>query len=181
MQATGENIWRQARSWANWHEYTSFSDPSPTSIGNVAGRTILPVIIDALNDIRNSSDPMLFRGLGISYKPFISLFNMTQVAQTYPEVAGVVNYAAALAFEIRRETVTNSYTVTLNFKNGSEVADFTAYNMFGSGSPAYSLDEFVQRMEVSLIQAPLDRGNCTLAELMCARAAVRHQQPWPVV
>lgn len=137
----------QARYWANFHQYEGFSDPSPSSIGNVAGRAILPVVLGALDNIKNSSNPLLLRGVGISYKPFISLFNMTQVGQTYPDLAGVVDYAAAIALEVRHETVTNTYTVTMNFKNGSDATDFTAYNMFGSSNAAYPLNDFVTKLE----------------------------------
>lgn len=49
-------------------EYYSFSDVSPGAIGNVAGRAMLPLIFGALDAFTNSSQPMKFRGVGISYK-----------------------------------------------------------------------------------------------------------------
>lgn len=134
---------------ANWHEYYSFSDPSPTSIGNIAGRAILPTILDAINDIKNASQPLALRGLAISYKPFISLFNMTGVAQTYPQLAGVVDYAAAMALEVRQGSGSEDFTVTMVFKNGTNDADFTTYNLFGSSDAAYPLDHFSSTLGVS--------------------------------
>ena len=55
----------------------------------VAGRTILPSIFDGMQRITNQSDPLKFLYEAISYKPFISLFNMTGISGTYPELAGV--------------------------------------------------------------------------------------------
>jgi len=136
----------QVRDLANWHEYYSFSDVSPSAIGNIAGRAMLPPIFEALSAFPDASQPMRFRGIGISYKPFISLFNMTGVAQSYPALAGVVDYAAAVALEVRQDSTTNSYTVTLNFRNGTSDSDFAAYNMFGSSSPAYPLDDLISTL-----------------------------------
>lgn len=50
---------------------------------------MLPGIISGFESIANSSNPLKFVYDAISYKPFISLFNMTGVAETYPELAGV--------------------------------------------------------------------------------------------
>lgn len=50
---------------------------------------MLPSIISGFESIANTSDPMKFLYEAISYKPFISLFNMTGVAETYPQLAGV--------------------------------------------------------------------------------------------
>lgn len=149
LAETPVNTLEQARDLANWHEYYSFSDPSPSSIGNIAGRAILPTVLDAISSIQDSSNPLKLRGLAISYKPFISLFNMTGVAQAYPRLAGVVDYAAAMALEVRQGAAGgDDYTVTLNFKNGSNEADFITYNLFGSSDPGYPLDQFVNMLEV---------------------------------
>lgn len=55
----------------------------------VAGRTILPSIIDGMERIANASDPLKFAYEAISYKPFLSLFNMTGVAEANPQLAGL--------------------------------------------------------------------------------------------
>lgn len=55
----------------------------------VAGRTILPSIISGLNSIVNSSNPLKFVYEAISYKPFLSLFNMTGAAEMNPQLAGI--------------------------------------------------------------------------------------------
>lgn len=131
-----------------YSEYTSFSDPSPGAIGNIAGRGILPVILESLNDIANTSTSSKFYGVGISYKPFISLFNMTGIAQEQPEVAGVVNYAAALAFELRRDTVSQRYSLSILFKNGTEDPDFRQMILAG-GQKSIFLDDFEDNLGVS--------------------------------
>ena len=48
--------------------------PSP-----VAGRAILPSILTAMQRIVNASDPLKFHYTAISYKPLLSLFNMTGI------------------------------------------------------------------------------------------------------
>ena len=46
-------------------------------------------MIDYMQRIANSSDGLKLAYQAISYKPFLSLFNMTGVAQTYPQLAGI--------------------------------------------------------------------------------------------
>jgi prostatic aicd phosphatase len=46
-------------------------------------------IINNFNRLANASDPLKLAYNAISYKPFISLFNMTGVAQAYPELQGI--------------------------------------------------------------------------------------------
>ena len=55
----------------------------------VGGRTILPSMIDGIERIANASDPLKFVYEAISYKPFLSLFNMTGIAEANPQLAGV--------------------------------------------------------------------------------------------
>ena len=55
----------------------------------VAGRTILPSIIQALERIANPRDPLALVIEEVSYKPFISLFNLTGLDQRYPQLQGI--------------------------------------------------------------------------------------------
>ncbi|KAF5360653.1 hypothetical protein D9756_004844 [Leucocoprinus leucothites] len=142
----------QARNLANWHEYGVFSDPSPGGIRNIAGRTILPSILNGLGDIANSSNPLKILYQAISYKPFISLFNMTGVAQQHPELAGIVDYAATVAFEVRSSS--NGPVIRFNFKNGTLESDFTTYPLFGT-SDDVPLSTFVDRLsDVAINDTP---------------------------
>ena len=88
----------RARDLANWHEYNVFTDPDLGGIGNskwnpdccdrsvapyifpaVAGTAMLPSILTAMQRIANASDPLKMHYSAISYKPLLSLFNMTGV------------------------------------------------------------------------------------------------------
>jgi prostatic aicd phosphatase len=102
----------QARDLANWHEYNTLSSPQLDGIGNskrllvpldylqlnnlviVAGRTVLPSMITGLERIANASDPLTFIVQAISYKPFLSLFNMTGAAAANPGLAGISERSA---------------------------------------------------------------------------------------
>ncbi|EUC64991.1 histidine acid phosphatase-like protein [Rhizoctonia solani AG-3 Rhs1AP] len=138
------DILARARALANWHQYHTFSSPNMGGVGNIAARTIIPDIVSSLNAFTNASQPLRFTYLSLSYKPFISLFNMTGVAMQYPELAGIVNYASAVTLELRRPSRGGSPFVRLNFKNGSEVG-FTTYNMFSRNQDT-PLDEFTSRL-----------------------------------
>lgn len=54
----------------------------------VAGRTVLPLIVNDMFRIANSSDPLKLAYNAGSYKPFISLFKMTGAADENPELRG---------------------------------------------------------------------------------------------
>ncbi|CEL55216.1 hypothetical protein RSOLAG1IB_01224 [Rhizoctonia solani AG-1 IB] len=138
------DILARARVLANWHQYHTFSSPKMDGVGNIAGRTIIPDIVSSLNAFANASQPLRFNYLSMSYKPFISLFNMTQVASKYPSLQGIVDYASAVTFELRQSTSGGPLLVRLNFKNGSD-AEFTAYNMFGKNQDV-ELSEFTSRL-----------------------------------
>lgn len=144
QQITPE-ILAQARSLANWHQYRTFSSPQSDGIGNIAGRTILPDILNSLNAFANASQPLKFTYLSLSYKPFISLFNMTGVAQSNPQLAGIVNYASAMTFELHQPASGGAPFVRMNFKNGSDDAAFTTYGMFGSQEDTL-LSDFTSRL-----------------------------------
>ena len=46
-------------------------------------------ILDGVASIADSSDPLKIRYEGISYKPFISLFQMTGAVDASPQLAGI--------------------------------------------------------------------------------------------
>jgi len=121
----------QALSLASWHEYGVFTSPQLDGIGNIAGRTILPGILSELASIANASDPLKLAYQSLAYKPFLSLFNMTGVAQANPQLAGLVNYASAVTLEVRQPSAGGEPVVRFSFKNGTD-ADFVQYNLIGS-------------------------------------------------
>lgn len=123
----------QARDLANFHEYGVFSDPSFGGLGNIAARTMLPSILTAFQRIANSSDPLKLHYSAISYKPFLSLFNMTGVSQNGGIPPAIVNYAAAVIMEVRQPASGGQPVIRFNFKNGTDDPDFIAHNLTFSG------------------------------------------------
>jgi len=124
----------QARDLANFHEHGVFTSPQPSGIGNIAGQTILPSIIEGFNNI---TDPGTARKLivqAVSYKPFLSLFNMTGIAQMNPQLAGIVDYSAAAAFEVRQPSGGGEPVLRFKFKNGTSDEGFTTYGFLNSTS-----------------------------------------------
>jgi len=136
----------QARALANYHEHGVFSDPSPSGIGNLPGHTILPSILDGLESINDTANPIKFVFQAISYKPFISLFNLTGVASANQELTGIVNYAAAVALELRQPTSGQEPVLRFNFKNGTDDADFKTYKFFNSIDTDIPLSHFINTM-----------------------------------
>lgn len=118
LNATGPSTLAQARDLANWHEYYSFSSPTLGGIGNgtsqsqflypslilitspVAAQTFLPLIFDALNSFTVAAPVVKLAHFQIAYKPFLSLFNMTNAAVPNPQ--SIVDYASIATFELRK-------------------------------------------------------------------------------
>ncbi|KAG6865506.1 hypothetical protein C0991_001936 [Blastosporella zonata] len=134
-----------ARHLANWHEYNVFSDPQLSGIGNIGGQTIIPSIISGFDSILDDTDPVKFVYFAISYKPFISLFNMTKAVEAAPELAGIVNYAAAVALEARQPASGGEPTLRLNFMNGTG-EDWKTYSVLGSSSDV-ALSDFINYLQ----------------------------------
>ncbi|TDL22973.1 phosphoglycerate mutase-like protein [Rickenella mellea] len=139
----------QARALANFHELGVFTDKETDGIGNVAGRTILPSITGALERIANPNDPLSLVLEEISYKPFLSLFNITGIHAKYPDLQGIPEYASAIALELRNNDEGETYLRT-KFKNGTTDSDFRTLHLFGHKEDI-ALNEFVYRMNLAAI------------------------------
>ncbi|KAJ7481838.1 phosphoglycerate mutase-like protein [Mycena latifolia] len=133
----------QARVLADFHDGNAFSDPKPDGIGNVATRVMLPSIFSALTRIVNQTDPLKLAINGISYKPFISLFNLTEATKTNPEIRGIENYNSLAALELRNSS-SGEPTLRLKFKNGTDEHEFRTLKMFGKTD--VPLSEFISRL-----------------------------------
>jgi prostatic aicd phosphatase len=57
----------QARALADYHEQAVFSSPTKDGIGNIAGQTILPVILEAMDKIVSTSDPLVLQYIGACF------------------------------------------------------------------------------------------------------------------
>ncbi|KIY49137.1 phosphoglycerate mutase-like protein [Fistulina hepatica ATCC 64428] len=143
----------QARDLANWHEMGVFTSPSIDGIGNIAGRTVLPTILDAFQQIVAGEDGLKLVYVAISYKPFLSLFNMTGVFEMNPEIEGIVNYAAAVVFELYNST--SGTEIRFKFKNGTDDPGFSIYRMLGSYDDV-SLTTFIDTLAPTSINSTLD-------------------------
>ncbi|KAF9462990.1 phosphoglycerate mutase-like protein [Collybia nuda] len=145
----------KARDLANFHEYGVFSDPNPAGIRNIAAHTILPSILAGFKSITDDKDPIKFVYEAISYKPFLSLFNLTGAAQANPALAEIVDYTGALVFEVRQPSSGGAPVLRFNFKNGEGDADFKTYNIFNTtGSDTdIPLAQFVDYMAPLVINS----------------------------
>ncbi|TDL22226.1 phosphoglycerate mutase-like protein [Rickenella mellea] len=178
----------QVRELANFHEYGVFTSAQLGGIGNIGGRTILPSIINSFSRIVNASDPLKFVVEEISYKPFLSLFNMTDLAQTNPQLTAIVDYASVGAFEVRQSS-DGSQFIRFNFKNGTSDANSTTYGLFG-GTQDIPLAEFVSNLEpvainstkqwCSVCQNNVSRGCADIAVAPATLASMHHQPISPV-
>ncbi|KAI0088497.1 phosphoglycerate mutase-like protein [Irpex rosettiformis] len=148
----------QARDLANYHEYGVFSDPSFTGIGNIASRTMLPSLFTAMQRIVNASDPLLFHYSAISYKPFLSLFNMTGIIETSQLPSALVDYASALVFELRQPSDNSEPVIRLQFKNGTNDNTFHALNISIPGHTSggdLPLSQFISTFEPAAVNTTL--------------------------
>lgn len=64
----------------------------PTNVTAVPIRTLLPEVIWALGNMTKPSNQVKINIQEIDYKPFISLFNVTNATVTDPEIAGTGQY-----------------------------------------------------------------------------------------
>ncbi len=55
----------------------------------VPGRAILPKLLDSVDKLSNMSDPLRFHSMSLSYKPFLSLFNMMGIAESNANLSGI--------------------------------------------------------------------------------------------
>ncbi|KAF8185919.1 phosphoglycerate mutase-like protein [Mycena galopus ATCC 62051] len=142
----------QAYALANYHENGVFTDSKIDGIGNVAIRTILPSIFSSLTRIANQSDPLKLALNEISYKPFISLFNVTEAARSDPGIRGIVDYASAVSLELRASPA-GTPLVSMKFKNGTTDSTFHPLSLFGSSQ--ISLSEFISKLAPAAINSTM--------------------------
>ncbi|KAG2350974.1 hypothetical protein BDR05DRAFT_985861 [Suillus weaverae] len=95
-----------------------------------------------------------FRRKSIDYKPFISLFNVTNATVTDPEIAGIANYASVVALELSQDSQ-GQYEVSMKFKNGTEDSQFRQPKMFGKTSITF--DGFIQHLFSTTINSTNNR------------------------
>ncbi|PCH35498.1 phosphoglycerate mutase-like protein [Wolfiporia cocos MD-104 SS10] len=143
----------QARGLANVRENLVFSDADMNGIGNIAGRTMLASVLDALQRIAFNGDPLQFMLIETTYQPFISLFHMTGAIETHPELAAIPDFASVLSIELRRAVAPDVRDfLRFKFKNGTAEEDFRTIHVFGHKEDI-PLTEFIYRLENSVINS----------------------------
>ncbi|KZT65425.1 phosphoglycerate mutase-like protein [Daedalea quercina L-15889] len=142
----------QARGLADLRENLVFSDGDMAGIGNIAGRTALSSVIEALQRIAFNGDPLQFMLIQTTYQPFISIFHMTDIVQSHPELAAIPDFASALAIELRRARAPDVRDfLRFKFKNGTS-EDFETIHVFGHNEDI-PLTEFIYRLENTLVSS----------------------------
>lgn len=63
-----------------------------TNVATVAIRTLLPEIIWALGNMTQPSNKVKMSIQEVDYKPFISLFNVTNATLYDPDISGIGQY-----------------------------------------------------------------------------------------
>ncbi|KAG1771227.1 phosphoglycerate mutase-like protein [Suillus occidentalis] len=134
---------QQARYYTDWLQSNIFTDSVSNGIGQIAIRTLLPEVFWALGNMTKTSNKVKMNIQEIDYKPFISLFNVTNATLTDPDISGIANYAAAVALELSQDSQ-GQYEVSMKFKNGTEDNQFRQLKMFGNTSITF--DSFIQHL-----------------------------------
>jgi hypothetical protein len=124
---------QQARYYSDWLQRNVFTDSMQNSIGQISIRTLLPDIIWALGNMTEPSNQVKISIQEIDYKPFISLFNVTNATVTDPDISGTVNYASVVALELSQDSQ-GHHEVSMKFKNGTQDSQFRQLKMFGNTS-----------------------------------------------
>ena len=110
---------------------------------------------------------MKFAYTASSYKPFVSLFNVTGVAQMNNTLAGVgkhplscpfisigvpsiglfpaVDFSGSIAFEVRTSPTTGPF-IRFNFKNGTADSSYNTYGIMGSSSGDVPVQTFIDNL-----------------------------------
>ncbi|KAJ8597716.1 phosphoglycerate mutase-like protein [Rhizopogon salebrosus TDB-379] len=133
----------QARNYANWVQRNVFTDSTQNAVGQIAIRTLLPEIIWALGNMTQPSNKVKMSIQQIDYKPFISLFNVTNATLYDPDISGIADYASAVALELSQNSQ-GQHEVSLKFKNGTQDSEFRQLQMFGNTS--ITLDSFISQL-----------------------------------
>ncbi|GAA5995985.1 uncharacterized protein JCM10292_004871 [Rhodotorula paludigena] len=155
-QHGGAETLARARDLANFHEYNLFTGSGSGDIGNFAGRTVFSRIIESLQAFTQDDNDVHLTHYHFSYKPFLSIFNMTNIAAStsptlqYPQ--GIVDYASVGVFELRDGgSGSSGYDVRFGFRNGTETDDLTYYPLFGADSVDMDLSTFVGNLDPYVI------------------------------
>ncbi|EIW82161.1 phosphoglycerate mutase-like protein [Coniophora puteana RWD-64-598 SS2] len=143
----------QARHFANMQQREVFNAQPINAIGEVAVRTLIPEMIWAMGNMTSNESPLKLALTTIDYQPFISFFNVTNATVKDPDVAGIPNYASALALEVF-EGKDGEPELSLKFKNGTDDNEFRSLTMWGNDR--VSLETFTTNLAYRTINNTRD-------------------------
>ncbi|KAF9267593.1 phosphoglycerate mutase-like protein [Marasmius fiardii PR-910] len=178
----------QARNLANFHEYGVFSSADLNGIPHIAFRTLVPSLTTSLRSIADTNNKLKFVYFATAYKPFLSMFSMTGVAQMNQSLAGIVNYAGTVALEVRQPAGGGSPVVRFNFKNGSDDTGYNTYGFMNNSAGEIPLQQLIDHLQPAAINSTADwcnvcgntqdRGCGALS--LAAASTTHHQKISPV-
>jgi hypothetical protein len=146
-------LMQQARHFANLHEQVVFTDSTQNAVGQIGIRTLWPEIFWSLGNMTTPSNKVKLAITEVDYKPFISMFNVTNATVTNPEIFGIADYASAVAFELSQNTA-GDYEVAMKFKNGTDDSEFKSLQMFGQDS--LTLPEMILALDWTTINSTIN-------------------------
>ncbi|KAF8558542.1 phosphoglycerate mutase-like protein [Imleria badia] len=147
-----ETLLQQARYFANIHEQNIFTDSVQNGVGQIAIRTLWPEIFWSLGNMTLPNNKVKLALTEVDYKPFISLFNVTNATVTSPEISGIADYASAVALELSKSSA-GDYVVALKFKNGTN-DEFKPLKMFGQNN--LTLPQVIKALDSTTINSTIN-------------------------
>ncbi|KAJ7697892.1 hypothetical protein B0H17DRAFT_1197222 [Mycena rosella] len=140
----------RARALADFHKDGVFSDAEANGIGNIAGRTLLHIILTSLERIASNDDPLQMM--------------VTDIVKDHPELKAIPKFGAALAIELRRGSPPNMRDfLRFKFKNGTaDLQDWRLLHVFGN-TAEIPLTEFIYRAEGAAITSNKHTASVQLA------------------
>jgi hypothetical protein len=147
-----ETLLQQARYFANIHEQNVFTDSVQNGVGEIAIRTLWPEIFWSLGNMTLPNNKVKLALTEVDYKPFISLFNVTNATVTNPEISGIADYASAVALELSKSSA-GDYVVALKFKNGTN-DEFKPLKMFGQNN--LTLPQMIKALDWTTINSTIN-------------------------
>lgn len=143
----------QAADLSNLLSYYSFTGPTNSSAGNTAGRGMMGNILTSMETIANTTTGSKIQHYSLSYKPFLSLFNMTGMVSEDSTLAGLVGYASIYAFEVRSQD-SETYINMVFRNNSASNTTVSPYQILGQDQILMS--DFVNAFNSSALFTTLD-------------------------
>jgi lysosomal acid phosphatase len=146
------SLLEKARALANFHENGVFSDKENGGVGNIAGRTMLHLILKSLERVAFNGDPLQFELVETGYQPLISLFHELGMVEQDPDLKAIPDYSSALVIELRRGSPPDVRDfLRFRFKNGTGSGFKTVY-VYGTHADI-PLTEFIYKAKGGAISS----------------------------